>query len=60
MDYGIIHSVATVAAIIAIAGVFWWAYTPANRQRFEDDALLPLQTDPLRTLDETRAEEKIK
>ena len=57
MDYGLMHSIATVSAVLAFTGVCWWAYRPGNRQRFEDDARMPLDTDPLlaRT---ARAEEK--
>ena len=45
--YGLLHSIATVAAVLAFTGVCWWAYRPANRQRFEQDGLLPLETDPI-------------
>ncbi len=47
MNYGLWHSIATVLAVVAFAGVCWWAYSPANRKRFEQDALMPLDTDPL-------------
>lgn len=47
MNYGLWHSIATVLAVIAFAGVCWWAYSPRNRQRFEQDAKLALETDPL-------------
>jgi cytochrome c oxidase cbb3-type subunit 4 len=39
------HSVATVIAMVAFFGVCWWAYSPANRKRFEDDADIAIQTD---------------
>ncbi|MDI1300426.1 MAG: cbb3-type cytochrome c oxidase subunit 3 [bacterium] len=58
MNYAVLHSIATVAAVIAFAGVCWWAYRPGNRKRFEEDALLPLQTDPLLTRAQGRAKEK--
>jgi cytochrome c oxidase cbb3-type subunit 4 len=58
MNYGLLHSIATVAAVIAFTAICWWAYSPANRKRFEDDALLPLETDPLLTRDHDRVEEK--
>ncbi len=60
MNYGILHSIATVAAVIAFAAVCWWAYRPANRQRFEDDARLALDTDPLLARRSERAGEKDK
>lgn len=58
--YGIMHSIATIAAVIAFAGVCWWAYRPANRKRFDTDAMLPLQTDPIYASEGQRAEEKSK
>lgn len=39
--------VATVAAFIAFIAVCWWAYAPTNRKRFEQDADIAIQTDPL-------------
>jgi cytochrome c oxidase cbb3-type subunit 4 len=41
------HSVATILAMIAFFGVCWWAYSPANRKRFDDDAKIAIITDPL-------------
>jgi cytochrome c oxidase cbb3-type subunit 4 len=57
MDYGVIHTIATITAILALAGVCWWAFSPVNRKRFEDDAMLPLQTDPLWAPEKARAKE---
>ena len=31
----------------AFLSICWWAYKPSNRQRFEDNGRLPLDTDPL-------------
>ncbi|MEC7121088.1 MAG: cbb3-type cytochrome c oxidase subunit 3 [Pseudomonadota bacterium] len=39
--------IATVLAFVAFIGVCWWAYSPANRKRFEQDADIAIQTDPL-------------
>lgn len=47
MNYGILHSIATVSAIIAFSAICWWAFRPANRQRFEADARMVLDTDPI-------------
>lgn len=47
MDYGLMHSIATVAAFLAFIGVVWWAYRPANRARFEDIGRSALDTDPI-------------
>ncbi|HEX6590513.1 MAG TPA: cbb3-type cytochrome c oxidase subunit 3 [Moraxellaceae bacterium] len=47
MSYGLMHSIATVAAMLAFFGVCWWAYRPANRARFEDIGRTALETDPI-------------
>ncbi len=57
VDYGTLHSIATVAAILAFAGICWWAWRPANRQRFEEDGQLPLVNDPLLTRKAPAAEQ---
>jgi cbb3-type cytochrome oxidase subunit 3 len=49
LDYGTLHSIATVLAIIGFAAICWWAYRPANSKRFEQDGLLPIITDPILT-----------
>lgn len=46
IDYGTVHSIATVAAMAAFGGICWWAWRPANRQRFEEDSLLPFINEP--------------
>lgn len=58
MNYAVLHSIATVAAVIAFTGVCWWAYRPGNRLRFEEDARMPLDTDPLFKRTPDRAKEK--
>lgn len=47
MSVATLHSIATVAAMLAFAAICWWAYRPGNRARFEADAQLPLDTDPI-------------
>ena len=42
---GTLHSIATVAAFIAFIAIVWWAYSPKNRKRFEEDAKLALDDD---------------
>ena len=42
MNWGVLHSIATVAAFIAFIAVAWWAYSPKNKKRFEEDAQLAL------------------
>lgn len=38
----ILTSVWTVWAVLIFAGIFFWAWRPANRKRFEKDARIPL------------------
>lgn len=47
MNYGLMHSIATVFAVLAFAGVCWWAYRPANRQRFESIGRQAIENDPI-------------
>ncbi|WP_241146711.1 cbb3-type cytochrome oxidase subunit 3 [Amnimonas aquatica] len=47
MDNGTLHGIATLLAMAAFLSICWWAYKPSNRQRFEDNGRLPLDTDPL-------------
>ena len=47
MDSGTMQGIATLLAMIAFLGICWWAYSPANRKRFEDVGQLPLDTDPI-------------
>ncbi|MFW2177842.1 MULTISPECIES: cbb3-type cytochrome oxidase subunit 3 [unclassified Moraxella] len=44
---GTLHSIATVAAFIAFIAIVWWAYSPSNRQRFEEDAQLALDEEDI-------------
>ncbi|MGM8871364.1 cbb3-type cytochrome oxidase subunit 3 [Psychrobacter sp. 2Y5] len=45
MGIGELQTIATVAAFIAFIGVAWWAYSPKNKKRFEEDAQLALDDD---------------
>lgn len=47
MNYGLMHSIATVFAFIAFIGICWWAWRPANRARFEQLGRSALDTDPI-------------
>jgi len=51
MNYGLYHSIGTVTALIAFLGVCWWAYSPTNRKRFEEDGRIALDTDPMHQRD---------
>jgi cytochrome c oxidase cbb3-type subunit 4 len=43
MDINFLRSLITLAAVVAFAGIVWWAYAPARKLRFERDALLPFE-----------------
>ena len=58
MDYGLMHSIATVAAFLAFMGVVWWAYRPGNRARFEDIGRAALDNDPILNRRDGNAREK--
>lgn len=45
MDINLLRSLVTIAAVAAFAAIVWWAYAPAHRRRFENDALLPFADD---------------
>jgi cytochrome c oxidase cbb3-type subunit 4 len=40
MDINLIRIAVMLAAFAAFLGIVWWAYAPARKQRFEEDALL--------------------
>lgn len=50
MNWGVLHSIATVAAFIAFIGIAWWAYSPKNKKRFEEDAQLALDDQDIQHL----------
>jgi len=41
MDLNLLRSLITLAALAAFLGIVWWAYAPARKDRFEQDARLP-------------------
>lgn len=47
MDRGTLHGIATIFAMIAFLAVCYWAYKPSNKRRFDADAQIALDTDPL-------------
>lgn len=50
MNWGVLHSIATVGAFIAFIAIAWWAYSPKNKQRFEEDAQLALDDEQIEKL----------
>ncbi|MDO5050604.1 MAG: cbb3-type cytochrome c oxidase subunit 3 [Moraxella equi] len=57
MNWGVLHSIATVGAFIAFIGVAWWAYSPKNKKRFEEDAQLALDDNQLEKLSSQRTKD---
>nr|WP_315043445.1 cbb3-type cytochrome c oxidase subunit 3 [uncultured Moraxella sp.] len=53
-----LHSIATVAAFIAFLAIVWWAYSPKNRKRFEEDAKLALDDDMIKNINSERSKDK--
>ncbi|HAO60330.1 MAG TPA: cbb3-type cytochrome c oxidase subunit 3 [Psychrobacter sp.] len=47
MSISDLHIIATVGAFIAFISIAWWAYSPSNKKRFEEDAQLALDDDML-------------
>ncbi len=54
MDWGLLHSIATLGAVIAFFAVAWWAYSPKNKQRFREDANLALDDEQLFALERNK------
>lgn len=50
MNWGVLHSIATVGAFFAFIAIAWWAYSPKNKKRFEEDAQLALDDTQLQRL----------
>ena len=48
MGIGELQTIATVSAFVAFIGVAWWAYSPKNKKRFEEDAKLALDDEEQR------------
>ncbi|NRD70853.1 cbb3-type cytochrome c oxidase subunit 3 [Psychrobacter okhotskensis] len=42
----------TVSAFVAFVALAWWAYSPKNKKRFEEDAQLALDDEEQRTSSE--------
>lgn len=45
MDINDVRGLSSIFALIAFAGIFWWAYGSSRKQRFEDDAQIPFIDD---------------
>ncbi|MGB1091038.1 MAG: cbb3-type cytochrome oxidase subunit 3 [Oceanobacter sp.] len=45
MDINDLRGLGSVFALIAMLGIFWWAYGSSRRKRFEKDAEIPFLDD---------------
>ncbi|HYP68987.1 MAG TPA: CcoQ/FixQ family Cbb3-type cytochrome c oxidase assembly chaperone [Thiobacillaceae bacterium] len=45
MDGAMINAVLTVVFFLTFGGIVWWAYGKDRKQRFENDAQIPLLDD---------------
>lgn len=57
MNWGVLHSIATVAAFVVFIGIAWWAYAPANKKRFDEDAQLALDDEQILRLSNQRTKD---
>jgi len=37
-DIGLLRGIITLITLLTFLGICWWAYRPANRRRFDEDA----------------------
>ena len=47
-----LQTLATVSAFVAFVAIAWWAYSPKNKTRFEEDAQLALDDKDIKSLSE--------
>lgn len=57
MNWGVLHSIATVGAFFAFIAIAWWAYAPHNKKRFEEDAQLALDDEQLHSWSNKRTKD---
>lgn len=50
-DLGLLRGLITLATFSTFLGICWWAYRPANRKRFEEDAYLAFEEDEVAVLE---------
>ncbi|MUG32277.1 MULTISPECIES: cbb3-type cytochrome oxidase subunit 3 [Psychrobacter] len=50
MSISDLQIIATVTAFIAFVSIAWWAYSPNNKKRFEEDAQLALDDELVSSL----------
>ena len=50
MDLGLLRGIIALVTLLTFIGICWWAYRPANRSRFEEDALLAFDEGEVETV----------
>jgi cytochrome c oxidase cbb3-type subunit 4 len=45
VDMGMIRGIIAAITMLVYLGIFYWAYRRDNRERFDEDALLPFADD---------------
>jgi cytochrome c oxidase cbb3-type subunit 4 len=58
MDSGVLKGLIAIVTMVTFLGICWWAYRPANRERFEEDAMLAFGDDDPRGAANRPAEPK--
>ncbi len=43
MDINLVRGLITIAFMLTFLGICAWAYSSRNKQRFEEDAMLPFE-----------------
>lgn len=51
MEMGWARGVIAVLTLVVFLGICWWAYRPANKKRFEEDAMMPFADDDASSTD---------
>jgi len=57
IDQGLLRGLIALITLSTFVGICWWAYRPANRERFEADGLLVFPDDELETIAEREKSE---
>ncbi len=47
IDMGLVRGLITALTMGVFLGITWWAYHRGNRERFENDALIPFAEDDI-------------
>jgi cytochrome c oxidase cbb3-type subunit 4 len=42
MDVNVLRGLITAVSLACFVGIVWWAYSPRNKARFEQDSRIPI------------------